>query len=157
MPVPSAPRQMTLRLGLEIEPHLQRHGPGEATNDDVEGAGAEQIGGHAAEPGPDQHAGAKPADHHPVHRPGLLMGAQGAEAGEDHGGQRGAECQMGNDVGGDALGMKAQYQHGHYDETAADAEQSRQHAGECPQQQITHKQHKNSFRGSAAHQIVCST
>lgn len=144
------PRQMTLRFRLEVEPHLQRHGPGEAADDDVEGAGAEQVGGHAAEPGPDQHAGAEPADHHPVDRSGLLVSTQRAEAGEDHGGQRGAECQMGNDVGRNALGVKAQHQHGHYDETAADAEQSSQHAGERPQQQITHKQHKNSFRGAAA-------
>lgn len=142
---PDGAGQMALRLGPEVEPHLQRHGPGEAADDDVEGAGAQQVGGHATEPGTDQHAGAESADHHPVHRTGLLVRPQGANAGEDHGGQGGAKREVGDDLGGDPLCVKTQDQHGDDDEPATDAEQPSQHARKGPQYQIPHKQHKNSF------------
>ncbi len=143
-------RHAALRLGPQVEPHLHGHGPGEAADDDVEGAGAEQVGGHAAEPGPEQHARPEAPYHHPVDGPRLLMGSQGAETGEDHGGKRGAECQVGDDLRGHALGVEAQHQHGHYDEPASDPEQPGQHAREGPQHQIPHKQHKISFANKLA-------
>ena len=138
-------RQMAFRLGSEVEPHLHGHGPGEAADDDVEGAGAEQVGRHAAEPGADQHADRQPTDDQPVDGARLFMHPQRAEAGEDHGGQRGAEREMGDDIGGDPLGMVGEDQHRHYDEPPPDPEQPRQYAREGPQQQITHKQHRMSF------------
>ena len=51
---------------------------------------------------------------------------------------------MGNDFRVDALGAKGHDQHGDNDKTAADPEQSRQHTGKGAQQEVTHKQHKNS-------------
>lgn len=143
-------RHVSLRFWPQIEPHLQGHGPGEAADDDVEGAGAQQIGGHAAEPGTDQHAGAQAPNHPPVHRSCLLVRTQGAETGEDHGGQRGAEGQMGDDLRRHALCVKTQDQHGDDDEAAADTEQPGQHAREGPQHQIAHKQHKHSFNNETA-------
>jgi len=52
---------------------------------------------------------------------------------------------MGDDVGLKSHGPEAHHQHGHYDKTAANAEQPSQHASKRAKQQITHKQHKHSF------------
>ena len=127
---------ITTGLGVDLVKHLQAHQNHENTDQQFQRSPAHQGRG----PGANQGTGHNPRGHGPEQIPAhgtvLVVGANGADRGKDNGRQRGANRQMGNNVRIDSLQTKAEHQHRHDDQPAANAKQARDGARQGAKGQI---------------------
>lgn len=105
---------------------MQQHLRGGVKDEDNKNK-AQKLARHRARQGgaaerAEKYAGCDIFDDLPVHRAMLVVRAQAGSRGENDGGHRGAERQMDDAIGGKFLDGECGDQHGHDDESAADAE-----------------------------------
>ena len=149
IPVPG-PGVAAPPLAFKLSPICRPCGPGEAADDDALGAGAQQVGGHAAEPGTDQACRRPGAVSFPVHRPGLLVRTQELKPVKIMVGSEAPRARWVMILPAPRPVRENSGPARDDDEAAADTEQPGQHAREGAQHQIAHKQHKHSFNNETA-------